>query len=105
MSHPPPVSFRTTFREPSELDNAAPYRDGDGLCAILRAELIHNVLHMYFDGFLGGKLNVADIVVSVAAGTLAQTLNPARRKVLANAVPGEFGRNLRRDSLLVRMDK
>jgi len=50
----------------SELNDPTPRRDGDRLSAIVRAELIHDVLEVNLDGFLGYEKSTGDLLIPIA---------------------------------------
>lgn len=58
----------------SDMDDAASHRDGNRLCPVTRAKLLHNPAHMYFDIVLSDRQGQSDVPIPVATGQLRQHL-------------------------------
>src|SRR5262245_24539477 len=85
-----------------ELDNAAPHSDGDRLCAVIRAQLLHDVLQVYLDGLFRDVEQFANIAITIATGYVPQDLGFAlRERVIAHVLGQLFG-DLRWNALLAQ---
>src|SRR5262245_48858264 len=62
----------TLSRKVSEFDDAAPHCNRDGLCAVGRAEFVHDVFHVHLDRFLRDEQQVGYVTVAVASGDMSQ---------------------------------
>lgn len=60
-----------------DMDDAAANADGDGLCSILRAEFVHDVLDVDFHGLFRDRKALANVPIAVALGNLPQDLDLA----------------------------
>jgi hypothetical protein len=60
-----------------DMDDAAANADGDGLCSILRAEFVHDVLDVDFHGLFRDRKALANVPIAVALGNLLQDLHLA----------------------------
>jgi hypothetical protein len=60
-----------------EVDDAAANTDGDGLCTIFRAELVHDVFDVDLHGLFRDRQALANVPIAVALGNPLQDLNLA----------------------------
>jgi ABC-type transporter Mla MlaB component len=61
----------------SELNDSTAYANRDRLGAVTRAELVHNVLDMHFDGLLGNEKPLRNIPVPISANYVLQDVDLA----------------------------
>src|SRR5215831_5148067 len=71
----------------SQLDDSAAQGDCDGLRAIGRPQLLHDVLDVDLDRFLGDEEALRDVAVAVAARDVAEHLDlPAGQGLVAHVL-------------------
>src|SRR5262249_37764518 len=88
----------------SELDYSPANADGDRLRTITRAELLHNVLNMCFDGFFCDKEFAGNIPVAISVSELTKNLHLAHRKAFVAVMFGQVSRDLGRDTSFPSMN-
>ena len=54
------------YRKGLQFNDSATHRDGNRLSAIVRAELIHDVLEVNLDGFLGYEKPIGNLFIPIA---------------------------------------
>src|SRR5882724_3468737 len=65
------------FQRQSNLDYAPTYSDRERLGAVLRSELVYQMLHVNLDGLLGDKKSFPNITVAIASGDLLEDFDLA----------------------------
>ena len=88
----------------SQLDNSAADGDRHRLRTIFRVQLVHDVLHVNFDGFLGDEERRADLPIPAARRHLFQDLHFAVTEDSIVKVFGKSSGDLRRNVLPASVD-
>src|SRR5271166_6342477 len=87
-----------------QVNNAAPYGYGDGLRTITGSQLVHNVLDVHLDRFLGDEEFFGNVAVAIAASDLLKNFDFPRGERIVAVVLRQMGRNAWWDTLLPRMN-
>ena len=87
-----------------QLDDAAPGGDCDRLSAIVGAEFVHDVLHMYLDGLLRDEEFRGDVAIPVAGRDLLQDFHLTLAQSFVAQMLGKAAGNLRGNAFLTGMD-
>src|SRR5258707_6899247 len=83
-----------------QLDDPAPDRDGNGLSAVTRFELLHDVFYMNLDGLFRDEESPRDVLISVPARDLLEDLDLTRRQALLAHVLRQMRPDLGRNAFL-----
>ena len=81
-----------------------PRCDGDRLSPIVRAELIHDVLKVNFDGFLGDEEPIGNLFIPINGGHQPKDLHFRRGEIFFGQILRHVRRHLRRYPFLSRMN-
>ena len=76
-----------------QVNNATPHGYGDGLRTITGSQLVHNVLDVNLDGFLGDEEFLGNVAVAIAASDLLKDFDFPRGEGLVAVVLRQMGRN------------
>src|SRR5271157_2229439 len=87
-----------------QVNNAAPYGYGDGLRTVTGSQLVHNVLDVHLDRFLGDEEFFGNVAVAIAASDLLKDFDFSRGEGLVAVVLRQMGRNGWWDTLFPGMN-
>src|SRR6516165_7312899 len=85
------------------MDDAASNGDGNGLCSVLGAELLHDVFDVNLDRLRRDLETLADVAIPLALGNPPEHLEFALTELVARDMVGQVLHQFRRQVLAARM--
>ena len=91
------LQFATGLGMRSDLQQAAPERDGDCMSPIVGLKFVHQVLDMEINRALRNRKLIGNLLVAIAIANESKNLQFPRRKVVVTQVLGEASRHVGRN--------